>query len=42
VTLAENLAPGKHEYLLYLPLHNGTEFVELGIPQGAILEPAGP
>jgi hypothetical protein len=34
--------PGKREYLLYLPLHNGTEFVELGIPQGAILEPAGP
>jgi hypothetical protein len=42
VTLTENLVPGKREYLLYLPLHNGTEFVELGIPQGAILEPAGP
>ena len=41
VTLVENLAPGKREYLLYLPLYNELELVELGIPQNATLEPAG-
>ncbi len=41
VTLVENLAPGRREYLLYLPLYNELEFVELGVPQGATLEPAG-
>lgn len=42
VVLVENLAPGKREYLLYLPLHNELEFVELGIPPNATLESAGP
>ena len=42
VTLVENLLPGKREYLLYLPLYNGTKFVELGIPTNAIIEKAGP
>ena len=42
VTLVENLLPGKREYLLYLPLYNGTRFVELGIPPGATIEKAGP
>jgi lysophospholipase L1-like esterase len=42
VTLVENLIPGKREYLLYLPLYNGTRFVELGIPTNAIIEKAGP
>jgi len=42
VTLVENLLPGKREYLLYLPLYNGTKFVELGIPPGATIEKAGP
>jgi hypothetical protein len=42
VKLIENLVPGKREYLLYLPLYNGTQFVELGVPQGAVLERAGP
>jgi GDSL-like Lipase/Acylhydrolase family/N-terminus of Esterase_SGNH_hydro-type len=41
-TLIENLIPGKREYLLYLPLYNGTKFVELGIPQNATIEKAGP
>jgi lysophospholipase L1-like esterase len=41
VKLIENLIPGKREYLLYLPLYNGTKFVELGLPQGAIIEKAG-
>jgi hypothetical protein len=42
VTLVGNLLPGKREYLLYLPLYNGTKFVELGIPTNAIIEKAGP
>jgi hypothetical protein len=40
VTLVENLLPGKREYLLYLPLYNGTKFVELGIPTNAVIEKA--
>ncbi|HEV2692627.1 MAG TPA: SGNH/GDSL hydrolase family protein [Verrucomicrobiae bacterium] len=31
VTLVKDLIPGRREYLLYLPLYNGTKFVELGI-----------
>lgn len=42
VKLIDNLLPGKREYLLYLPLYNGTRFVEIGVPEGATLEPAGP
>ena len=41
VVLVENLIPGKREYLLYLPLYNGTKFVELGIPTNAVIEKAG-
>jgi hypothetical protein len=40
--LASNLPPGKREYLLYLPLYNGTQFVELGVPKNATVEKAGP
>jgi GDSL-like Lipase/Acylhydrolase family/N-terminus of Esterase_SGNH_hydro-type len=40
--LVENLAPGKREYLLYLPIYNELDFVEIGIPQTANIEPAGP
>jgi hypothetical protein len=42
VVLVKDLVPGKREYLLYLPLYNGTKFVELGLPPGATLEKAGP
>ncbi len=42
VILVENLAPGRREYLLYLPLYNGTKLVELGIPSEAALEKSGP
>ena len=41
VTLVGNLIPGKREYLLYLPLYNGTKFVELGLPTNAVIEKAG-
>jgi len=40
VTLVEKLIPGKREYLLYLPLYNGTKFVELGIPTNCVIEKA--
>jgi hypothetical protein len=42
VTLVKDLIPGKREYLLYLPLYNGTKFVELGIPDGCVIEKAPP
>ena len=40
VTLIKNLLPGKREYLLYLPLYNGTKFVELGVPTNCAIEKA--
>jgi lysophospholipase L1-like esterase len=40
VTLIKDLIPGKREYLLYLPLYNGTKFVELGISTNAVIEQA--
>jgi GDSL-like Lipase/Acylhydrolase family/N-terminus of Esterase_SGNH_hydro-type len=42
VTLVKDLIPGKREYLLYLPLYNGTKFVELGISTNNVIEPAPP
>ncbi len=42
VTLATGLPPGKREYLLYLPLYNGTQLVELGIPNSATISKTGP
>jgi lysophospholipase L1-like esterase len=38
--LAEGLKQEKREYLLYLPLYNGVESVEIGLPAGATFEPA--
>jgi hypothetical protein len=40
VMLVKDLIPGKREYILYLPLYNGTKFVELGIPTNAVIEKA--
>jgi lysophospholipase L1-like esterase len=40
VKLANNLLPGKREYLLYLPLYNGVKFVELGIAETNVIEKA--
>jgi lysophospholipase L1-like esterase len=42
VVIVKNLLPGKREYLLYLPLYNGTKFVTLGIPTNATIAKAGP
>ena len=39
--LISNLPPGRREYLLYLPLYNGTHFVEVGVPEDASITRAG-
>ncbi|MBI1349046.1 hypothetical protein GC163_22470 [bacterium] len=40
IMLAQKLAPGKREYLLYLPLYNGVSQAEIGVPSGSTLEAA--
>lgn len=35
VALLRNIKPGLREYALYLPLYNGCESLEIGIPEGA-------
>lgn len=41
-TFAEGIAPGRREYTAYLPLYNGVESLEIGVPAGAVFEPAAP
>lgn len=41
ITLTKDLPPGRREYLLYLPLYNGTSSVEIGVPCEAALMQAG-
>ncbi|MBX7208834.1 MAG: SGNH/GDSL hydrolase family protein [Verrucomicrobiaceae bacterium] len=36
------LAPGEREYAAYLPLYNGIESLEIGVPKGAKLEGLAP
>ncbi len=38
-TLVANWPGGKREYMLYLPLYNGIESVEIGVPPDSALEP---
>jgi len=38
--LLRNWPGGRREYMLYLPLYNGVKSVEIGVPEGAALEPA--
>jgi hypothetical protein len=40
--LVQNMKPGRREYMLYLPLYNGTESVSVGVPLGAKLVKASP
>lgn len=40
IVLAQNLKPGQREYLVYLPLYNGTTQAEIGVPPTAKLEVA--
>lgn len=41
-TLAEGIAPGRRDYLLYLPLYNGVESLEIGVNKHAAFEPLAP
>jgi hypothetical protein len=40
--LAEGLSKSPREYLLYLPLYNGIEFVRIGIPESCTIEAVPP
>ena len=41
-TLLRGIKPGLREYALYLPLYNGTESLEVGVPEGAKFERLAP
>lgn len=41
VRLVTGIPQGRREYLMYLPLYNSTQFVEVGIPNDATLARAG-
>ena len=41
-TLLRGIKPGLREYALYLPLYNGTESLEVGVPEGAKFESLAP
>jgi hypothetical protein len=36
------ILPGERAYTLYLPLYNGTESLQIGVPEGAQFEPISP
>jgi hypothetical protein len=38
----KDLAPGFREYAAYLPLYNGVEFLQIGVPKGARFEGQAP
>lgn len=42
VTLADGILPGRREYRIYLPLYNGVESLEIGVPNGAAFEGLAP
>jgi hypothetical protein len=42
VVLVKDLSPTQREYMLYLPLYNGTASLEIGVPPEAALTIAGP
>ncbi len=41
-TLVEGLEPKLREYMAYLPLYNGVESLEIGVPKDATFEPLAP
>ncbi len=41
-TLADGLLPGNREYMVYLPLYNGVESLEIGVPEDAAFQPIAP
>ncbi len=40
--IIKDLAPGEREYAAYLPLYNGVESLEIGVPPGATFEGLAP
>lgn len=40
--LGQGLAPGRRACAVYLPLYNGVEALEIGVPRGAAFEPLPP
>ncbi len=40
--LVSGLTAGHRQFLLYLPLYNGVTEVQIGVPEGSLLEPATP
>ena len=40
--IAKNLSPGSRRYTIYLPLYNGVESLEVGVPKGESFEPLAP
>jgi len=40
--LATGITPERREWMLYLPLYNGVESLEIGVPRGASLAPVPP
>jgi hypothetical protein len=42
IALVSGIPAGKHEFMLYLPLYNGIESLEIGIPKESTLEMAPP
>jgi hypothetical protein len=41
-TLVKELAPGKRTFMLYLPLYNGVDSLDIGVPAGAKFEAVVP
>jgi hypothetical protein len=42
IALIKGLAPGKREYAVYLPLYNGVERLEIGVPSGSSFQGLAP
>ncbi len=42
VNVISGLIPGKRNYMIYLPLYNGTESLKIGVPDGNAFEPIEP
>jgi len=40
--LVKGMTPGKRAYMVYLPLYNGVESLEIGVPQQAAFQPLPP
>ena len=42
VNLVKDIPSGRREYMLYLPLYNGVDSLEIGVPKTASFEPIAP